>query len=231
MAEESSRNIALSTEDLQAIIAGVASSEILITGIAEHLRPQLETITTRLAATQDSNTRRQENQPPQHTNREHDAGNSEQTNMDQVATHNSSGTQPGYGQAVQSTAGNNSTETGSTTTQGKIEFYGRDWVTTLLPHYIPGHPPPLDKGEIHLPSSTLISHLPYLNLPVLLPWSSLTLLLSQENIVDCGQGDCSTPPCILIAGALSIPYGRFIYGAALKGQWPISQQTSCYYVP
>ena len=147
MAEESSRNIVLSTEDLQAIIAGVALSEILITGIAEHLRPQLETINTRLAATQDSNTRRQDNHPPQHTNREHDAGNSEQTNMDQVATHNSSGTQPGYRQAVQSTAGNNSTETGSATTQGKIEFYGRDWVTTILSHYIPGHPPPLDKGE------------------------------------------------------------------------------------
>ena len=63
----------------------------------------------------------------------------------------------------------------------------------MFPHYIPGHPPPLDKGEIHLPASTLISHLPYLNLPVLLPLSSLALLLSQENIGDRRQGDCSPP--------------------------------------
>ena len=81
MVEESSRNIALSTEDLQAIIAGVASSEILITGIAEHLRPRLKMITTRLAM-QDHNTRQRDNQPPQHTTREHDPGDSKQTNAD-----------------------------------------------------------------------------------------------------------------------------------------------------
>ena len=125
MAEESSRNNALSTEDLQAIIAGVPSSEILITGIAEHLRPQLEMITPRLAM-HDHNTRQWDNQPPQHTTREHDASNSEQTNADQVTAQNSRGTQPGNGQAVQSTTVNNTTETVSSNRQGKIEFYGRD---------------------------------------------------------------------------------------------------------
>ena len=148
MAEQSSWNIALSTKDLQAIIAGVASSKILTTGIAEHLRPQLEMITTWLA-TQDHSTRQRDNQPPQHTSQEYDAGNSEQTNADQITTQHFRGTQPGNEQAVQSTAGNNTTETISSTRQGKTEFYGKDWVTTMLPHYIPGHLPPLDKGEIH----------------------------------------------------------------------------------
>ena len=80
-------------------------------------------ITTRLAATQDFNTRQRDNQPPQHTSRVHDAGNSKQTNTDQVTTQNSRGTQPGDRQAVQSTAGNNTTETGSSTRQGKIDMH------------------------------------------------------------------------------------------------------------
>ena len=44
MAEENTQNLVLLTEDLQAIIIGVASSESLITGLANQLRPQLDSI-------------------------------------------------------------------------------------------------------------------------------------------------------------------------------------------
>ena len=44
MVDDTGRNLILSAKDLQAIIVGVASSDTLIAGIANHLRPQLDSL-------------------------------------------------------------------------------------------------------------------------------------------------------------------------------------------
>ena len=68
MAEDNPQNLVLSTEDLQAIIVGVASSETLVTGIANHLRPRLESLNTHLATQEGAHQRIPQQQGSQTNN-------------------------------------------------------------------------------------------------------------------------------------------------------------------
>ena len=83
MAEKTPQNLVLSTEDLQAIIVGVASSKRLVTGIVNHLRPQLELLNSQLA-TQENTHHQTPQQQTSQTNR---------PEQEELAS-NSQGTQP-----------------------------------------------------------------------------------------------------------------------------------------